>query len=206
MNDEELRREYRRASREAPLGTHPEPEQLEQIVNGAGSESERLALLEHVLRCPTCGPELDLLRTANEGARAAERRTPATRWLALAAAVILVIGVGVLVLRGRSTPPAADVMRGRPHALSLIEPEAGERIPAPVHVTWHAIDGATSYRVELLSTSGRLVAAKNTPDTSAAIPDLARVRANAQYEVLVRATLSDRTEVSSPIVRFSVRQ
>jgi len=75
-----------------------------------------------------------------------------------------------------------------------------------VRVTWHAIDGATSYRVELLSTNGQLVAAKNTPDTSAAIPDSARVRANAQYDVWVRATLADRTEVSSPIVRFSVRQ
>jgi len=206
MNDEELRREYQRASLGMPPGTHPEPEQLEQIVNGAGSESERLALLEHVLRCPSCGPELDLLRTAHEGARAAERRTPATRWLALAAAAILVIGLGGLILRGRSVTPAADVMRGRPQALSLIEPAAGDRIAAPVRVTWHAIDGATSYRVELLSTNGQLVAAKNTPDTSAAIPDSARVRANAQYDVWVRATLADRTEVSSPIVRFSVRQ
>jgi hypothetical protein len=206
MNDEELRREYQRASRGAPPGTHPEPEQLEQIVNGAGSESERLALLEHVLRCPTCGPELDLLRAANEGARAAERRMPATRWLALAAAAILVIGFGGLILRGRSVTPAADVMRGRPHALSLIEPAAGDRIAAPVQVTWHAIDGATTYRVELLSTSGGLVAAWNTPDTSAAIPDSARVRANVQYDVWVRATLADRTEVSSPIVRFSVKQ
>jgi hypothetical protein len=206
MNDEELKREYQRSSLGAPPGTHPEPEQLERIVTGAGSESERLALLEHVLRCPTCGPELDLLRAANEGARAAERRVPATRWLALAAVAILVIGFGALALRGRSVTPAADVMRGRPQALSLIEPAVGDRIAAPAHITWHAIDGATTYRVELLSTSGELIAGWNTPDTTAAIPDSARVRANEQYDVWVRATLTDRTEVSSPIVRFSVKQ
>jgi hypothetical protein len=206
MNDEELRREYQRSTRGVPPGTHPEPEQLEKIVSGAGSESERLAMLEHVLRCPTCRPELDLLRAASEGARAAERPMPATRWLALAAMAILVVGIGALVLRGRGAAPAADVMRGHQQALSLIEPAAGDRIAAPVRVTWHAIDGATSYRVELLSTSGELVASWNTSDTSSAIPDTAHVRANDAYDVWVRATLADRTEVSSPIVRFSVKQ
>ncbi|HMI59179.1 MAG TPA: hypothetical protein VK511_14080 [Gemmatimonadaceae bacterium] len=206
MNDEELRREYQRSSRGAPPGGHPEPEQLEQLVSGAGSEADRLALLEHVLRCPTCRPELDLLRAASEGARAAERRMPATRWLALAAMAILVVGLGALVLRGRGVTPPADVMRGNRAAMSLIEPAVGDRVAAPVRITWHAIEGATTYRVELLSTSGELVANWNTADTSATIPDSAHVRANDQYDVWVRATLADRTEVSSPIVRFSVKQ
>jgi hypothetical protein len=206
MNDEELRREYQRSSLGAPAGAHPDPEQLEQIVMGAGSESERLALLEHVLRCPTCGPELDLIRAASEGARSAERRMPAARWLALAAMAILVVGLGALVLRDRSMTPTADVMRGSRAAMSLIEPAVGDRVAAPVRITWHAIEGATTYRVELLSTSGELVANWNTADTTATIPDSARVRASEQYDVWVRATLADRTEVSSPIVRFSVKQ
>ncbi|MDQ2765667.1 MAG: hypothetical protein M3Y30_00805 [Gemmatimonadota bacterium] len=205
MNDDDLRHEYQRSSRGAAPGAHPEPEQLEKLVSGPGSEAERLVLLEHVLKCPTCGPELDLLRAANEGARAAERRMPATRWLALAAMAILVVGIGGLVLRGRAITPDADVMRGHRQTLSLIEPAVGDRIAAPVRVTWHAIDGATSYRVELLSTSGELIATWNTADTSAAIPDTAHVRADEQYDVWVRATLADRTEVSSPIVRFSVK-
>jgi hypothetical protein len=205
MNDEELRREYQRSSRGAPPGAHPEPEQLEQLVSGAGPETERLALLEHVLRCPTCGSELDLLRAANEGARAAERRMPATRWLALAAMAILVVGIGALVLRGRGVTPPADVMRGNPRAMSLIAPAVGDRVAAPVRVTWHAVDGATTYRVELLTPGGELVANWNTADTTATVPDSAHVRATEQYDVWVRATLPDRTEVSSPIVRFSVK-
>jgi hypothetical protein len=175
-------------------------------VMGAGSESDRLALLEHVLRCPTCGPELDLIRAASEGARSAERRVPATRWLALAAMAILVVGLGALILRGRAVTPTADVMRGNRAAMSLIAPAVGDRVATPVRITWHAIEGATTYRVELLSTSGELVANWNTADTTASIPDSAHVRANEHYDVWVRATLADRTEVSSPIVRFSVKQ
>jgi hypothetical protein len=206
MNDEELRREYQRSLGGTPPGAHPEPDQLEQIVNGSLPEAARLALLEHVLRCPTCRPELDLLRAAHEGSRAAERRMPATRWLALAAAALLVVGIGALVVRSRSIVPPAEVMRGRPRALSLIEPAAGDRIAAPARVTWHAIEGATTYRVELLSTAGELVASWSSPDTTSAIPDSAHVMPDQQYDVWVRATLADRTEVSSPIVRFSVKQ
>lgn len=205
MNDEELRREYQRSTGGAPPGSHPEPEQLEQIVSGSAPEAVRLALLEHVLRCPTCRSELDLLRAAHEGARAAERRVPATRWLALAAAALIIVGAGALTLRSRRITASSEVMRGRAQAMSLIEPEAGAHVASPVLLAWHALDGATSYRVELLSTSGELVAAWTTADTTAAIPDSARVRANESYDVWVRATLADRTEVGSPIVRFSVK-
>ena len=206
MNDEELRRAYRRSASAAPPGPHPEPEQLERIVNGQGSEGERLALLEHVLRCPTCRPELDLLRAASEGARAAHRQMPATRWLALAAVAILVIGLGTLALRSRRMAPRDDVMRGGAAAMSLIEPESGASVALPIHLTWHSVDGATSYRVELLSIKGDLIGAWATPDTTLAIPDSAHVSASGTYDVWVRATLKDRTDLSSPIVRFSVKR
>jgi hypothetical protein len=205
MNDEELRREYQRSPKVAPPGPHPEPEQLEKIVNGEGSEAERLSLLEHVLRCPTCGPELDLLRTAAEGSRAAERRMPATRWLAFAAAALLLIGIGSLTLHGRRLTPPADVLRGNAQSISLIEPSTGASIAGPVHLAWHRLDGATTYRVELLSTGGELIGSWNTPDTTLAIPDSSRVSSNVSYDAWVRATLADRTEVSSPIMRFTVK-
>jgi hypothetical protein len=206
MNDEELRGVYQRSAKAAPPGPHPEPEQLERIVNGEGSEAERLVLLEHVLRCPTCGPELDLLRVASEGARAAHRQMPAARWLALAAVAILVIGLGTLALRSRRMVPSEDVMRGHSAAMSLIEPESGASIALPIHLTWHAVDGAARYRVELLSTTGDLIGAWTTRDTTLAIADSAHVSTSRSYDVWVRATLKDRTDLSSPIVRFNVKQ
>jgi hypothetical protein len=206
MNDEELRIEYKRASRVAPPGAHPEPELLERIVNGEGSEAERLEVLEHVLRCPTCGPELDLLRSATEGSRAAERRAPARQWLALAAAALLIVGIGTLTLRTRHNNfSREDVMRGHAQSIAMIEPSTGSSLARPVRLAWHSLEGATSYRVELLTTGGELIGSWHTSDTTLAIPDTARVNANAPYDVWVRATLADRTEVSSPIVRFTVK-
>lgn len=205
MNDEDLRREYQRASKAAPPGPHPEPKQLERLVNGEGSEGDRLLVLEHVLQCPSCAPELTLMRAASEGARAAQRHAPAARWLALAAVAILVIGLGALTLRSRRMTPAADVMRGHAEAMALIEPASGASLEPPIRLTWHAVDGATSYRVELLSTTGDLIGAWTTRDTSLAINDSAHVGRSSSYDVWVRATLADRTDVSSPIVRFSVR-
>jgi len=205
MNDEELRRQYQHASKAAPPGPHPEPEQLEWLVNGEGPEADRLLLLEHVLRCPACGPELNLLRAAGAGARAAQRQAPAARWLALAAVAILVIGLGALTLRSRHMTSDADVMRGRAPAMSLIEPASGANLEPPIRLTWHGVSGAASYRVELLSTRGDLIGAWTTRDTSLAISDSTHVRANGSYDVWVRATLEDRTDVSSPIVRINVK-
>ena len=204
MNDEELRREYQRSKGESP-GAHPEPEQLQQIVDGEGPESERLELLEHVLRCETCGPELDLLRAAAAGSHAAEHAMPSTRWLAIAAAAVLVIGFGALTLRGRHVAAGDDVLRGSAAAVSIISPATGASVGVPLQLAWHPVATATTYRVELLSTSGELVRAWVTRDTTLVIPDSSHVGTGASYDVWVRATLQDRTELSSPLVRFSVK-
>ena len=146
----------------------------------------------------------DLLRTAAEGSRAAERRVPATRWLALAAVAILVIGLGTLALRSRRMAPGDDVMRGHSAAMSLIEPESGASLALPIHLAWHAVDGAASYRVELLSIKGDLIGAWTTRDTTLAIADSAHVSTSRSYDVWVRATLKDRTDLSSLDLRFNV--
>ena len=204
MNDEELRRAYQRSAATAP-GPHPEPDELAELVSGAMPEPQRFAMLEHVLRCPTCGPELDLIRAANAGARAAEHRMPMSRWMAFAAAALILVGVGALTLRGHRGAVPADVMRGNHAAVAVIEPATGTTVAAPVRLAWHAMTGAQSYRVELLTERGDVIAAWSTPDTALVIPDSVRLRANESYDMWVRAMLADRTEVSSPLVRFSVK-
>jgi hypothetical protein len=205
MNDDELRREYQRSATTTALGLHPEPGELAELLGGAMAEPDRLAMSEHVLRCPSCGPELDLLRAANAGARAAERRMPLSRWMAFAAAALILVGIGALTLRGHRIAVPVDVMRGNHAAVAVIEPAAGITVAAPVRLAWHAMDGAQSYRVELLTTRGEVIAAWSTPDTALVIPDSVRLRANESYDMWVRAMLAGRTEVSSPLVRFSVK-
>ena len=205
MNDDELRREYQRSAATTALGPHPEPDELAVLMGGAMPEPDRLAILEHVLCCPTCGPELDLLRSASAGARAAEHRMPMSRWMAFAAAALILVGIGALTLRGHRVAVPVDVMRGNHAAVAVIEPAAGITVAAPVRLAWHAMDGAQSYRVELLTTRGDVIAAWNTLDTALVIPDSVRISANESYDMWVRAMLADRTEVSSPLVRFSVK-
>ena len=205
MNDDELRREYQRAANTTPRGAHPEPQTLATLVNGEMREAERLTVLEHVLRCPMCKPELDLLRAANEGARAAERRTLPSRWMALAAAALILVGIGALTLRNHRATVPVDVMRGGHAAVSVIEPATGTGVAAPIQLTWHAMDGAQSYRVELLTSQGELLAAWTTRDTTLVVADSVRIGAHGSYDMWVRAMLGDRTEVSSPVVRFSVK-
>lgn len=204
MNDDELRRAYQRSTATAP-GPHPEPDELAELATGAMPEPERLAMLEHVLRCPTCGPELDLIRAAGAGARAAEHRLPLSRWMALAAAALILVGIGTLTLRGHRVAVPADVMRGNHAAVAVIEPAGGATVAAPVRLAWHAMDGAQSYRVELLTARGDVIAAWSTPDTALVIADSVRLRAHEPYDMWVRAMLADRTEVSSRLVRFSVK-
>lgn len=205
MNDDELRREYQRSKSNAAPGPHPEPEQLAALLEGTLTEATRLELLDHVTRCTTCGPDLDLLRAANEGARAAERRVMPSRWMALAAAILILVGIGVLTLRGHRPVIVPDVMRGGHAALAVIEPATGSTVAAPVMIAWHAIPGAQSYRVELLTERGEVIASWSTSDTALAIPDSVHVKANGSYDMWVRAMLADRTEVSSPLVRFNVK-
>ena len=204
MNDDELRRAYQRSTATTP-GPHPEPGELAELVSGAMPEPERLAMLEHVLRCPTCSPELDLIRAAGAGARAAEHRMPLSRWMAFAAAALILVGIGALTLRGHRVAVPADVMRGNHAAVAVTEPATGTTVAAPVRLAWHAMDGAQSYRVELLTAGGAVIAAWSTPDTALVIPDSVRLRAREPYDMWVRAMLADRTEVSSPLVRFNVK-
>lgn len=204
MNDDELQREYQR-SRDTPAGSHPDPDVLASLVSGAMPEPERLAVLEHVLRCSTCGPELDLLRAASAGAQAARRRLPLAPWMALAAVALILVGVGVLTLRGPRAAVAPDVMRGSHAAVAVIEPAAGASVAAPVRLAWHPVEGAQCYRVELLTGRGDVVAAFSTLDTALGVPDSMHLAPGTSYDVWVRAMLADRTEVGSPLVRFSVQ-
>lgn len=207
MNDDELQRAYQRATTRSALGPHPDPDRIADLVSGSGRESDRLELLEHVVRCPACRRELDFLRSANEGARAADTARFPNRWIAFAAAAVLVIGVSAVALtRTRARPTAAaDVYRGQRPTVALLQPSANETVQLPVHLVWRRVADARNYRVELLSERGDMIAAWNTTDTALAIPDSVRLTASESYDVWVRATLGDRTDVSSPIVRFSVK-
>jgi hypothetical protein len=205
MSDDELQRAYQRGIARTPPGVHPEPERIAALIQGSTRELDRIATLEHVMQCVRCGAELDLLRAAKEVARAADTTRFTVRRAAIAAAAVLVLGVGAVALRQHRPVAAADVYRGQRPAIALVQPEAGSAVAQPVRLAWHGIADARSYHVELLSAHGDMIASWNTSDTVLSIPDSVRLQPSQSYDTWVRATLAERTEVSSPIVRFSVK-
>ena len=147
------------------------PEELLALVRREGDEDRRLQVLDHVMGCQACHREFELLRaleTAGAGTRELGMARSISRRimpLALAASVLLAIGVGLMV-RNRE----GDITRGGGPGLLLLTP-ASEVAPArPVTFSWRPLGGAQRYRFELLDRSGSTVVSQLTPDTSLTVP------------------------------------
>lgn len=147
------------------------PEELLALVRKQGDEARRLQALDHVMGCAACHREFELLRAleaAGEGSREpATVRSISRRImpLALAASVVLAIGVG-LVMRNRES----DTTRGGGSALVLLTPAAEVAPAQPVTFSWRPFPGAQRYRLELLDRNGAAMFSQLTPDTSLTLP------------------------------------
>ena len=147
------------------------PEELLALVRKQGDEVRRLQTLDHVMGCAACHREFELLR-ALEAAGAGSREPVTVRSisrrimpLALAASVLLAIGVGLMV-RNRES----DVSRGGRSALVLLTPAAEVAPAQPVTFSWRPFPGTQRYRLELLDRNGVAVFSQLTPDTSLILP------------------------------------
>ncbi|MEP7326181.1 MAG: hypothetical protein ABI836_09555 [Gemmatimonadota bacterium] len=168
MSDEGLRRTYQGMieRRGADRSLCPPAERLHELVTQSGSEDARLAVANHVMACPRCLPEFELLRSVNA---AMPERKPVSRWLALAASVALLLATGIIgrqLLRGRD-----DVLREQP-AIRLISPLEGQ-FSAPVTLTWNRVPDALQYQVQILTPDGGKAYQATTPDTTLVVSALA---------------------------------
>ena len=122
MNDEQLREWYQARRTRPDAGDHPSPEAMVALIRREGSETERLACLDHVIGCETCRPEFELLRSIG-GADPAPHRRALPGWLPLAAAVALAAGAGSLWLLLRA--PDQTLRSGGASTVTLVTPVGG---------------------------------------------------------------------------------
>jgi hypothetical protein len=146
------------------------PEELLALVRKDGKEEHRLQVLDHVMGCQACHREFELLRAlevAGGSREPATVRSISRRFmpLALAASVLLAIGVGLLA-RSRE----GDTTRGGGPALVLLTPGAEAPAARPVTFSWAHLPGTEHYRLELLDRNGAVVFSQLTPDTSLTLP------------------------------------
>jgi hypothetical protein len=203
VSDERLRELYAAAlAGRSGAGVHPSPEAIAALARREGPEEARLATLDHVMECAECRRDFDLLRTVERAGvesgvagRAAARRS----WFmpaALAASVLLAVGLGRQVLR--STGDDTTRGTGDSGAVVLVQPGLERAAGEPVTFVWRPVPGASRYDLELLDAHGSVAAAAATSDTSAA-PEAARVLPPGEYRWWVRATTSDARTLRSPL-------
>jgi hypothetical protein len=195
-----------RRDREPESGACVSPDDLLALARREGSEERRLEILDHAMTCNQCRRELALLQ-AIEAAGAAMQGTSRhrtkiwDRWkpLALAASVLLAVGLGIAV-RQRSV--SDDISRGG-EAIQLLAPPS-EVLPGQALVfIWHPLVGARRYRLEILDRADAVIFSGDTPDTTLSVL-AGRLRPGEEYRWWVRDATPG-AQRGSPLRRLRVR-
>ena len=187
-----------RASREADRTSCLTPEAIEELLQPGISQEERLRRIDHIMGCPYCLPEFELLRSV---AKAAPPR-PFLRVTALAAALTLLFGAA-LVWR-LSSPRDESVLRGDGAPIAMETPAPNAKVVPPASFVWHPVTDALQYRIEVLTPSGDLVWQHSGTDTTATMPSDVSLQSGADYRWAVVAGFANGEHVRSTLQRFKV--
>ncbi|MEO6058073.1 MAG: zf-HC2 domain-containing protein [Gemmatimonadales bacterium] len=179
-------------------GDHLLVDEVAGYVAGTLPPSVRQRVEEHLADCAECTAELvavDRLRPPGPSR---------VRWIALGAAA----AVAGIVLLGPSLirrPPADGApLRGTnpPATTNAVAPADGAELRGGADLIWHAIPGATAYRVSVSRVDGDSVWAATTRDTTLGT-DEALLRAGpGSYYWYVDALLDDGRSVAGPAHEF----
>jgi hypothetical protein len=214
VTDDALRRAYARHLADRALPGRERcatPEALLALVERRGSESDRLATLDHAGSCEACRRDLELLRAVHRAGDTPVRR-PALRWVSwvpasrgrLAAAAVIVVAIGAVATMTVRRHDA--VMRGGPPVVRLVSPADSVPAGGPVRLTWRSAPGTERYEVELLSATGDSMFSASTPDTVLTVPAAVVLVPGGEYLWSVRAVRRDGTHAASAPLRFRLRR
>ena len=200
MTDEQFRVLYGRATshHDPRRADCPSPDALLAIVRREGPELERVEMLDHVMSCPDCRRDFELLRAIERGQRVEGRRAAEwIRWrrpigaglitaLAASLAFAAILGSRHDWWRGVG---ASDVMRDLPADVVILSPPADALVrPGALAFTWRAVPDARGYTLELLRPDGTTLASRQTTDTTVTLADVRL--APGEYRWWVRARLA----------------
>jgi hypothetical protein len=170
------------------------PEAILAVIRREGSEDERLTTLEHVMSCSACHREYEWL-SAVDRAAVESGGVPAAvargvwwraRRLALAASLLLAVGLGLLIQRTISRGP--ELQRGGAGDIVLLAPP-GDATPAgPITFAWRPLSEASAYVLEIQRSDGSVAFTDTTTDTMATLAEPGRVLPDAEYRWWVRET------------------
>lgn len=171
------------------------PEALQRLLERSDPEEQRLRQLDHVMACPYCLPEFELLRSV------AKAEAPNSMRRILALAVLIVIFIGVVTVWRRLTP--APESHGQASVLRLLQPVEHETVDPPVYFAWSRVPGAVEYQIEVLTPAGQLMWQAKGPDTAAALPPSQEFVAG-DYRWSIVARLANGQLIRAPVGSFKL--
>lgn len=197
------------ASGDAAHGAHVAPEALLALVERQGDEAQRLAAMDHVMRCGTCREGFELLRALQAAQSGEPERLPQRRrrWtsLAMAASLLLAVGVATVQWRNGRTASTGETMRGTASLPVAVTPVGSVSADSARTYVWRAVPAAIRYDLELLAADGGLLHSAATADTSYTLPLTVALATGREYQWLVTAELPEGGRSVSPGGRFTVR-
>lgn len=205
MNDDRLRAlhaELLQARAGAGREACVTPEAIEALVERTGDEPDRLATLDHVMSCPHCSREFELLRSVDRAGPQSIRGARGRRPLAIAASIAVLITATVFWQTSGDDTPA---FRGDAESITLVAPLGAVDAAASLQLVWNRVPDAVRYDVEVLDTAGSPIWSLLTADTTAFVEEDAGLAVGQIYRWWVRATLADSRSVRSAMAEFSRR-
>lgn len=206
MPDQEndLRAAYREWSRrrtDPGRASCPEPHRILELVEGTGSEEERLPILDHVMQCEECRREFDMLRAVHQAGPRRWQGIPP--WLSLAASVVLLCGIGYGAW-AYSSGESPSSLRGSGGTLGLLRPGAGSFSEDTLTFIWSSQPGAVGYTLEILDVDGRSLFSRKTGDTVVTIDLNTMPSLKGELRWWVRAQGADGVERGSELRPLSI--
>ena len=213
MNDDVLKAAYQAAlhARKGGRGSVA-LERIVALVEGEGSEAERLETLDLVMADEVLRHEFELLRAAAAGGAVTEpalsdrevdeaeggpeevgivpgspERLQTRFPFPLRYAALFVVALGAVAVWNQMRSPVPEPLRDGEADVLLVAPAPGEVSVSPTFV-WRAVEGAVSYRLELLTEGGEVVVDLRTSDTTFALT--APLQPDQSYRWWVTATLA----------------
>jgi anti-sigma factor RsiW len=170
MDDSTLRAAYARSiARRKPGEDCPSPDELMALAEGDLPESERLRMMRHVAACVACREDLAVLSAAVNAARRVE--PPRRLWLAAAASLVFLAGGGLVVWQAYAGG-ARDVLRGGGADVRLVAPATDATVASPPLLVWRPVGAAAVYSVEIFAATGgaKVAGVSELSDTTYAVP------------------------------------
>ncbi len=185
---------------------------LRAVVAAEREAVERESLVGESSDAPAESTGPPALRLVRGGAARVAEAAPRRAWwrgpgitAAIAATLLVAVGIGQIARTRNRASEAEEVTRGAGNGVTVVSPGDAVESGAPVAFVWRATPGATRYALDLSDAGGTAVYETTTRDTTVALPATVALRPGTEYRWIVRATDDAGSPRGETVRRLAVR-